>query len=194
MPRIIQQYREEVRRKIVDAAYGIFLEKGYTGTTMEEIAVHLGVTKPALYQYFPGKETLYAAVTDRCREELYAILDRSYKNRNIRDGSIALFDALADFVPKYNAMYVEMTLLGERNDEIKTMLRQDRRKDLQVVEQFIVSQQETGLVSRGLDPRTLALACDALIHGLLMDIMMGLDKNEAKAIWIAGLERLIRAD
>jgi AcrR family transcriptional regulator len=194
MPRIIKGYREEVRKKIVDAAYSLFVEKGFHGTTMGEIARLLGVTKPALYQYFPGKEDLYAAVAERCRQELKGLLEQSYQNRNIRDGSAALFDSLAEYVPKFNGMYAEMMLHAAHNERMRAVLRQDRIEDIRVVEMFIARQQEAGLVSRTLDPRTLALACDALMNGLLMDIMMGLDREEAKGIWIAALERLIRVD
>ena len=59
---------------------------------MEGIAGALGVTKPALYQYFPGKEELYAAVAEHARQELRGILERSYHNRDIREGSAALFE------------------------------------------------------------------------------------------------------
>jgi len=194
MPRIIQEYREEVRKKIIDAAYSLFIEKGFRGTTMGEIAQLLGVTKTALYQYFPGKEDLYAAVAERCRQELNGLLERSYQNRNIRDGSAALFDSLAEYVPQFYGMNAEMMLLAAHNEPMRAVLRQDRIEDIRVVERFIARQQEEGLVSRTLDPRTLAIACDALINGLLMDIIVGLDKEEAKGIWIAALERLIRVE
>ena len=194
MPRIIPEYREEVRKKIADVAYGLFVEKGFHETTMGEIAKRLGVTKTALYQYFPGKEDIYAAVAERCRQELNGLLERSYQNRDIREGSAALFDSLADYVPKFNAMYTEMLLLAVHNEQMRVVLRNDRIEDIRVVERFIARQQEERLVSRTLDPRTLAIACDALINGLLMDIMMGLDKDEAKTIWIAAVEQMIRVE
>ena len=50
---------------------------------MEDIAGALGVTKPALYQYYKGKEDLYAAVAEHARQELKGILDRSYQDRDI---------------------------------------------------------------------------------------------------------------
>ena len=87
MPRIIPEYKEEVRKKIIGIAYQLFLSRGYRGTTMEDIAGALGVTKPALYQYFPGKEDLYAAVAEHGRQELRGILERSYQNRDILRGS-----------------------------------------------------------------------------------------------------------
>jgi len=194
MPRIIQEYRDEVRKKIVEAAYGLFLQKGYHATTMSDIATSLGVTKPALYQYFSGKEDLYAAVAEHGREELAAILERSFNKRDLRTGSEILFDTLARYVPQFNSMYSEMMLLAVHNEQIRSLLRHDRIEDINIVERFIVRQQDAGLISGKLDPRVLAIASDALINGLLIDIMAGLDKEEAKKIWIAILTQLIRSE
>jgi AcrR family transcriptional regulator len=194
MPRIIQEYKGEVRKKIVEAAYTLFLHKGYHGTTMTAIADSLGVTKTALYQYFPGKEDLYAAVSEHGREELAAILERSFNKRDLRTGSEVLFDTLARYVPQFNSMYSEMMLLAVHNEHIRTLLRHDRIEDINIVERFIIRQQDAGLLSAQLDPRVLAIACDALINGLLIDIMAGLDKEEAKKIWLTAVTRLIQTD
>jgi AcrR family transcriptional regulator len=194
MPRIIHEYHKEVRKKIVNAAYSLFLNKGYHGTTMEEIAERLGVTKPALYQYFPGKEDLYAAVAEHGREELAEILERSFENRDLEDGSAVLFDSLVHYVPQFNGMYSEMMLLAAHNERIRDLLSRDRIEDLRVIELFITRQQKTGLVSDKIDPHVLAVACDALINGLLIDIMMGMDREEAKRIWLVSVARMIRTD
>jgi AcrR family transcriptional regulator len=192
MPRIIQGYREEVKEKIVGAAFTLFIRKGYHGTTMGEIAESLGVTKPALYQYFPSKEDLFAAVAERARQEFKGTLERSYQGRSIQEGSAALFDALLRYVPQFNGMYQEMLLLATRNERLRTVLVQDRNEDIRVIEDFIARQQETGLVSRDHDPHVLAVASDALANGLLMDVMMGMDPEEAKDIWVAAIGQLAR--
>jgi AcrR family transcriptional regulator len=190
MPRIIHEYRVEVRKKIVEAAYSLFLHKGYHGTTMSAIADVLGVTKTALYQYFPGKEDLYAAVAEHGREELAAILERSFNKRDLRSGSEVLFDTLARYTPQFNGIYSEMMMLAMHNERIRNLLHEDRIEDIRVVERFITRQQESGLVSGQLDPHILAIACDALMNGLLIDIMAGMDKEEAKKIWITAVTRL----
>ena len=190
MPRIIPGYKDEVKKKIVEAAYGYFLQKGYHGTTMNEIAESLGVTKPALYHFFPGKEDLYAAVAERGREELAAILERSYNNRDFRTGSEILFDTLAGYVIHFNNIYSEMFILAGHNERIRTLLKEDRIEDINVIERFIARQQETGLVSDQHDPHILAITLDALMNGLLIDIIAGMDKEAAKKIWIAGVTQL----
>ena len=194
MPRIIRKYRDEVKRKIVREAFSLFLKMGYHGTTMGEIAKSLNVTKPALYQYFSSKEDLFAAVAEQARDEFKGTLERSYAGRNLQDGSAALFDALLRYVPQFNGIYSEMLLLANRNERLRKVLMQDRTEDLWVIERFIRRQQETSLVSRQLDPRVLALACDALANGLLMDVRMGMDEEEAKKVWVAALEQLARVE
>jgi AcrR family transcriptional regulator len=194
MPRIITEYKDEVKKKIVESAYHLFLSKGYHKTTMDEIAGMLGVTKPALYQYYPGKEDLYAAVAEHGRQELKGILENSYRNRDIRGGSATLFDAVSRYAPQFHGVYSEMMLLAHRNERIRQILEEDRAEDIQVIERFIAFQQEIGFVSSRLDPHILAIAFHAIINGLLLDIMAGVDKEEAKKIWITTVEALTRVE
>lgn len=192
MPRILSEYKEEVRKKVIEAAFSLFLDKGYHGTTMDEIAERLGVTKPALYQYFPGKEDLFAAVAERSRQELKGSLELSYRKRNIRDGSTALFDSLLAYAPQFSSMFSEMMLLSAHNERPRIVLHQDRTEDSRIIEHFITSQQETGYVSPRLNSRNLAIASNALVNDLLLDIMAGLDKEEAKKIWPDTVIRLVQ--
>ena len=46
------------RDRILDAALGLFAEKGYEATSMREIAEQLGMTKAALYYHFDGKDAI----------------------------------------------------------------------------------------------------------------------------------------
>jgi AcrR family transcriptional regulator len=66
------------RRQLLSAAQEVFVENGYHAAAMDEIAERAGVSKPVLYQHFPGKLELYLALLDlhvddmvnRCREAL----------------------------------------------------------------------------------------------------------------------------
>ena len=55
----------EKRAAIVDAAAGLFLERGIAATTMEAVAERASVSKMTLYSHFPDKPVLLAAVFDR---------------------------------------------------------------------------------------------------------------------------------
>ena len=55
----------ERREQLVQVGRSLFAEKGYDGTSIEEIAARANVSKPVVYEHFGGKEGLYAVVVDR---------------------------------------------------------------------------------------------------------------------------------
>jgi AcrR family transcriptional regulator len=56
---------KERREQLLDVGRTLFAERGYDGTSVEEIASRAGVSKPVVYEHFGGKEGLYAVVVDR---------------------------------------------------------------------------------------------------------------------------------
>ena len=59
MPKIVDH--EKLRQEIAEQAVRLFLRRGYSALGMREIAAQLGVSKSALYHYFPSKRDLFAA-------------------------------------------------------------------------------------------------------------------------------------
>src|ERR1700690_2551473 len=58
------------RRQLLDAALEVFVARGYHAAAMDEIAERAGVSKPVLYQHFPGKQELYLALLDESVDTL----------------------------------------------------------------------------------------------------------------------------
>src|SRR5689334_5400765 len=58
------------RAQLLAAAQDVFVTNGYHAAAMDEIAERAGVSKPVLYQHFPGKQELYLALLDESVEEL----------------------------------------------------------------------------------------------------------------------------
>ncbi|MCW2681872.1 MAG: TetR family transcriptional regulator [Frankiales bacterium] len=53
------------REQLLDVGRRLFAERGFDGTSVEEVALRAGVSKPVVYEHFGGKEGLYAVVVDR---------------------------------------------------------------------------------------------------------------------------------
>jgi AcrR family transcriptional regulator len=53
------------RAQLLEAALGVFVAQGYHAAAMDDIADRAGVSKPVLYQHFPGKLELYLALLDQ---------------------------------------------------------------------------------------------------------------------------------
>jgi AcrR family transcriptional regulator len=56
--------REEVRRRILRAATKVFLERGFSGATLDDIAAAAGFSKGAVYSNFDDKDALFLALVD----------------------------------------------------------------------------------------------------------------------------------
>lgn len=69
-----QERSKRTVERILDAAARIFHEHGYSGSTTNDIADEAGVSVGSLYQYFPNKDALLVALTQRHIESTTADL------------------------------------------------------------------------------------------------------------------------
>jgi AcrR family transcriptional regulator len=98
----------ERREKILAAALDCFVENGYEGTRMQEIASRCGTSYGLVYHYFPTKESIYCALVDvalssaRGAIENFAAGLLSGKEDGQLDSAMAMDDS-----PKYFLMVVE---------------------------------------------------------------------------------------
>jgi AcrR family transcriptional regulator len=67
----------ETRRQIVEAAEALFIERGYKGVSMKDVADAVAITPAALYYHFPdGKDELFA---ETIRHFLQQVLERAFQ-------------------------------------------------------------------------------------------------------------------
>jgi len=62
------------RAQLLEAAQEVFVESGFYAAAMDDIADRAGVSKPVLYQHFPGKLELYLALFDQHAGELLDLI------------------------------------------------------------------------------------------------------------------------
>ena len=87
------------RRQLLGAAREVFVAQGYHAAAMDEIAERAGVSKPVLYQHFPGKLELYLALLDESVDELVRIVRAALvSTTDNRQRVPATFTAFFDFV------------------------------------------------------------------------------------------------
>src|SRR5215204_5942452 len=91
--------RSARRKQLLEAAQEVFVAQGYHAAAMDDIAERAGVSKPVLYQHFPGKLDLYLALLDtHCDaivERVRSAMTASADNKQRVAGAIS---AYFDFV------------------------------------------------------------------------------------------------
>ena len=72
-PRRKRVPRAEREQQILAAAEEVFAERGFQNTSMDEVSLRVGVSKPMLYEYFTSKEGLLLACVARIRADLHTV-------------------------------------------------------------------------------------------------------------------------
>ena len=87
--------RSERRHQLMSAALEVFVAQGYHSAAMDDIATRAGVSKPVLYQHFPGKLELYLALLDASADALVdavrAALAATHDNKLRVEGTIGAY-------------------------------------------------------------------------------------------------------
>ena len=78
------------REQLLDVSRALFAEKGFEGTSVEEIAARATVSKPVVYEHFGGKEGIYAVIVDREIEGLTTALTGALRSEERRVGKECL--------------------------------------------------------------------------------------------------------
>jgi AcrR family transcriptional regulator len=125
-----QLRRSPVERRILDAALRLFAERGFDGTSVQEIVAAAEVTKGALYHYFDSKDDLlyeiYHSLITRQLAELDRILAAGRPPRDaVREIVAGLIESTAEHIDEAKVFAREMHRLDH---EHMHAVRADRRR------------------------------------------------------------------
>ncbi len=169
----------ERRHQLIAIARSLFAERGYEGTSIEEIAQRANVSKPVVYEHFGGKEGLYAVVVDR---EMSALLDR-------------ITSSLTKMTNNRSRLRIErvalalLTYVDERTDGFRILIRDSPAAITSGSTYSTLLNEAVNQVSsilagdfsrRGLDAEMAPLYAQALVGSVSMTAQWWLDVREPK--------------
>jgi AcrR family transcriptional regulator len=119
------------RERIHDAGLALFNERGYTGTTVRELAEAVDLTPGAIYNHYPSKESLLFAIVDRVHDEADTILSETL--RGVGNDPVAQLEALASAFTAFHIARPRETRVANRDyiylpaGERESIVRRRRR-------------------------------------------------------------------
>lgn len=152
---------------VLRGAVRVFNERGYDGTSMEDLSHELGITKSAIYHHVASKEELLRLATDRALDGLFAVLEEVMA----MDGSA--FDRLDELVRRSVLLLVDeipfVTLLlrvrGNTPVERKALTR--RRKFDSSVIALVAQARDEGDLRADLEPAIGARLLFGMINSVV---------------------------
>jgi AcrR family transcriptional regulator len=184
MPKVVPEYKEEARKKIINAGLEVMIQKGYCITTMDDIAAHLGVSKGALYLYFKNKDELVAEIVRNLHAKTHETAKMIFPNTAPLEAWSEFFDRGITLDPKFSALFFEIAAMAVRNETIRKSYSEDLAHSIEMATHGITYQQRAGLVRPDTDPRTLAIAIISIFSGMKNLAISGVDPIELRERWI----------
>lgn len=152
---------------LLQVAVKLFNERGYDGTSMEDLSRKLGITKSAIYHHVPSKEELLRLSVDRALDGLFAVaaetteLDGRAVDRleHLVRGSVLV---LADRLP-----FVTLLLRVRGNTKVERAALARRREFDLLVTDLVKQAEAEGDIRPDVDPAVIARLIFGMVNSLI---------------------------
>jgi AcrR family transcriptional regulator len=171
---------QERRQQLLDIGRRLFAERGFEGTSIEEIAARADVSKPVVYEHFGGKEGLYAVVVDREVERLLTmvttLLEGEHNERKFEAAAVALLRYIDENSDGFRIL-VRDSNPGSGSGTYGTML-----SDIAMQVEYIMAD---FLKSRGRDPKLAPMYSQMMVGMVAFTGQWWLDARKPKLETVA---------
>ena len=155
------------RESLLAVAVKLFNERGYDGTSMEDLSRKLGITKSAIYHHVPSKEELLRLATGRALDALFAEVDRLEvvdgpaidRLEHLVRGSVVL---LANELP-----FITLLLRVRGNTKVEREALARRREFDHLVAGLVAKAAAEGDLRSDIDPAVAARLLFGMVNSLI---------------------------
>lgn len=183
-PRVTDQYKTEVKEKIVQAAITTFSKYGYDKTRMDDIAKSAKLGKGTLYLYFKSKEELFYAISENSIKELKEQLSKLFsKKEDLVQDAEKFYDQYRNLIHDSEKVSFEMIAESSRNPKLRKALYEQRMKVYGIVIDYLRRQIEKGFFRKDMDVNAIASGLVALYDGLTISKLLGISEYHNKKAW-----------
>ena len=184
---MILEYKKAVISKIIQTALDIFSKNGYRGTTMDDIAKELGVSKGALYSYFKSKDDILKEIFQTNHQILREILCKSLDSQDYLQTMEKAYKLMTEKYHEFIHTSFEIFALASHDKDMRKIVREDHEKDIEVIREFVQNLMKKGSIRTDVDPHIMAQLIDALFTGIWVNLIMGYDNAEVHETWIRSI-------
>jgi AcrR family transcriptional regulator len=174
--------------RLLDVATEVFLEQGYKGASMSEIARRAGASKQTLYARYPSKAELFAALVERKASRLFEAIGPLGEGRSLRDTLVHCGSSLLDLILSEDARGVHRLVIAECvefPELAKIFWERGPGRTRAMLADYLRAQQKLGNIQCG-DPgcsnpeQAVEIFMGLLVSGATLRTWLGLPSTFAK--------------
>ena len=184
-PRVTEEHKMDLKRRIIKGAIDHFSKNGYDNTKVDDIADALKISKGTIYFYFGDKSGLFRAISDHFVDNVKEELGAVFRTAEEKDMDVRRFyENLRKIEHGTDRLMVEMVAESTRNTRLRGVLLEHRSRVLEVTIEHIKKLVAQGMIKEDTNVAALAAGEMALYIGLTISKLLGVSEEENKAAWI----------
>ncbi|WP_340026556.1 TetR/AcrR family transcriptional regulator [Paenibacillus sp. FSL K6-1096] len=172
------ELHSDTRTRVMDAAIRVFAMHGYSGATLDQVALEAGQTKSVVYWHFTNKDDLYLAVCERNLKQQAAVLPRqiqeivqskdpvqalaAWLRRHMEEGIL---------LPRRSLLFFDVYTLSREPDTREKIGRLFEEFNKTIIHLF-QSLQEQGIIRKDMQAQSLAVYVQTILSGLVLPLLM----------------------
>jgi AcrR family transcriptional regulator len=160
MPKISEERKTERREQILAGARRCFAEHGYEGATVARLEDAIGLSRGAIFNYFPSKEELFIelAVRDSARmSDLW-----------VNEGLEALVREVVELDPAWLSVYLELFRRVRNDPDFQKRIEARQKAVAPANRARIEEAQRTGEFRDDLEPKQIGIFVNLVLNGLAL--------------------------
>ena len=160
MPKISDERRAERLEQILEGARRCFAENGYEGATVTKLEREIGLSRGAIFNYFPSKEDLFVELAVRDSARMSEIW--------VEHGLEAVVREVMELDPAWLSVYLELFRRVRNVDEFRERI-ESRQKEIAPANRARIEEaQRSGAFRDDLGPREIGIFVNLVLNGLAL--------------------------
>ncbi len=185
-PKVISEYKTEVKERIIQSAVECFSKYGLDRTRMDDVAQKADLSKGTLYLYFKSKEDLFYVICEnnlRVLKEQLSHIFATTKEDLVSNAEQFYENFHKEEKRESEKVFCEIIAESARNPKLQKILYTQRIKTFNVVREYLDRQMEKGFFKKDTDTEAIASGFVALYDGLIASEFLGVSVNHSKRSW-----------
>jgi TetR/AcrR family transcriptional regulator, transcriptional repressor of aconitase len=175
MPKISEERRTERREQILAGARRAFAEHGYEGATVARLEEAVGLSRGAIFNYFPSKEELFIelAVRDNLRiSELW-----------VNEGLESVIREISELDPAWLGVHFELIRRVRTDPDFRARIEARHQEIVPVNRARLEEAQRDGELRDDLEPKELGSFVNLILNGLALQRAQGDDPPRVELVY-----------
>lgn len=191
MPKVVAGYKAQARARIVEGASAVFHRKGFARATMDDIAKEIGVSKGALYLYFPTKSDLLVEIQAQFRNRVFRTWEGLLEKGDIAEGIAHSIDTI--FTGEIDpAVMHELAAAAASDPDIRKAFEIDQREDAKQLRRFLKELERRHRIPKVRNPAIVTEIVLMLLQGTAVRVMWRRQTDASRRQLVRALRFVLR--